>query len=149
MTRLLLVHEDLVILMESDLSPAALAAAIERGEWALPPSLAWPGVELKAVRLGRLVIATPLDFLPQSAGAPPPLPARPGPPVSLSDRQRLVLQGLADGQTHRQIAARLGVSERTVSQHAEALRRRFGTTSQMQTVLRAYALGLCKIKHPS
>jgi DNA-binding NarL/FixJ family response regulator len=97
------------------------------------------------VRLGRVVIVSPAEAPPgpRAASSPPPAGLK---PVRLSERQRQVLQGLADGLTHRQIAAQLHLSERTVDMHVAALKRRFGTPSRMQSVLRGVALGLCKIR---
>ena len=60
-----------------------------------------------------------------------------------------MLQGLADGLTNRQIAARLGLHKRTVDLHIAAIKGRFGTSSRMQSVLRGAALGLCKIRPES
>jgi DNA-binding CsgD family transcriptional regulator len=152
MTRLIYVDDELVILLETDLPPAALVEAIQANRWPLPPplaTLAGPGETgdarlrgLRAVRLGRLVIVSPVDA---HEGAPHPVLAGTT-PLELSPRQRQVLQGLADGLTTRQIAARLGLHERTVDLHIAAIKRRFGTNSRMQSVLRGAALGLCKIK---
>lgn len=146
MTRVLLVHDDLVILLESEFTPAALEVAVKCGTWAPPPQMGLEGLPLRAVRLGRVVIISPVE-----PGAPPSDSPNDGQPadcnlVRLSERQRQVLQGLADGLTHRQIAARLKLNERTVDLHVEAIKRRFGTRSRMQSVLRGATLGLCKIR---
>ena len=158
MTRVVFVDEELVILLETELPPAALVEAIEANRWPLPPTLAALTAAdgsgearlgalraLRAVRLGRLVILSPAEThegtaLPSLAGATP---------LDLSPRQRQVLQGLADGLTNKQIAARLGLHKRTVDLHIAAIKGRFGTSSRMQSVLRGAALGLCKIKPES
>ncbi len=145
MTRLLYVDENLVLVLESDLSAARVVEAVQSGQWQLPAALAAlldPAAQLQAVRLGRLVVIAPAEG---SAALPGPAPADAG-VVELSPRQREVLQGLADGLTHPQIAARLGLHPRTVDLHARQLQNRFGTHSRVQTVLRGLSLGFCKAK---
>ena len=152
MTRLIFVDDELVILLETDLPPAVLIEAIQANLWPLPPplaALAATGEQiadrlraLRAVRLGRLVILSPAETH-EGAALPPPAGTT---PLELSPRQRQVLQGLADGLTNRQIAARLGLHKRTVDLHIAAIKGRFGTSSRMQSVLRGAALGLCKIR---
>ncbi len=155
MTRLVFVDDELVILLETDLPPAALVEAIQANRWPLPPPLAAltavdgsgagrPTV-LRAVPLGRLVIISPAETH-EGASLPTPDGAT---PLNLSPRQRQVLQGLADGLTNKQIAAHLGLHKRTVDLHIAAIKGRFGTSSRMQSVLRGAALGLCKIKPES
>ena len=50
----------------------------------------------------------------------------PPPPVVLSDRQRSVLELLADGYTSQEVGERLGMSARTVKAHSDVLRRKLG-----------------------
>ena len=144
MTRVVFIDEELVILVESDLTPPALVEAIGRGGWILPAALAaalgQPAPRLRAVRQGRLVIVSPAEPH-EPAETPEGVPH-----LELSQRQRQVLQSLADGLTNKEIAARLKLHQRTVELHVAAIKRRFGTTSRMQSVLRGVALGLCKLK---
>jgi DNA-binding NarL/FixJ family response regulator len=147
MTRLVFIDETIVILLESDLPPAALVAAIQGGTW-LPPVQLAPFLQastpqLRVVRLQRLVIVSPADEPREPANRPAPDGF---PPLTLSPRQRQVLQGLADGLTNRQIGAQLGLHKRTIDMHIAAIKHRFGTTSAMQSVLRGVALGLCKVR---
>jgi len=145
MTRLVFINEELVILLEADLPPAELVEAIQNGIWRVPADLSAAlgsaAARLHAVRLGRLVIVSPLESR-ETAGSIPEGIA----PLALSTRQHQVLQDLADGLTTRQIAAHLRLHVNTVDLHIAAIKRRFGTTSRMQSVLRGVALGLCKIK---
>lgn len=152
MTRLVFVDEELVILLETDLAPAVLVEAIQGNHWPLPRPLAALApagssgeIRLRAVRLGRLVIISPAEAHEGAVLSPPEGTL----PLELSRRQRQVLQGLADGLTNKQIAARLKLHKRTVDLHIAAIKGRFGTSSRMQSVLRGAALGLCKIKPDS
>ena len=145
MTRLVFINEELVILLEASLAPAELVEAIQNGAWQLPADLSAAlgpdAPRLRVVRLGRLVIVSPVE--PRETSGPAPEGTT---PLPLSQRQHQVLQDLADGLTTRQIAAHLGLHARTVDLHIAAIKRRFGTNSRMQSVLRGVALGLCKIR---
>jgi DNA-binding NarL/FixJ family response regulator len=155
MTRLIFVDDELVILLETEQPATVVIEAIQAHRWPLPPPLAALAASgeqaearlraLRAVRLGRLVILSPAETH-EGAVLPPPAGTT---PLELSPRQRQVLQGLADGLTNRQIAARLGLHKRTVDLHIAAIKGRFGTSSRMQSVLRGAALGLCKIRPES
>jgi len=46
--------------------------------------------------------------------------------VQLTESQERVLFGVHEGLTHGQIAARLGIAERTVKAYIELLRKKFG-----------------------
>jgi DNA-binding NarL/FixJ family response regulator len=50
----------------------------------------------------------------------------PPPPVRLSERQRSVLELLADGLTSAEVGELLGMSPRTVKAHSDVLRRKLG-----------------------
>ena len=63
------------------------------------------------------------------------------PPV-LTRRQTQVLQAMAEGVTEREIARRLGISERTVQLHVANLCRAVGARSQFQMGLAAARIGL-------
>ena len=141
MTRLVFVDEDLVMVLDSDLPAAELVDLIQSGRWQVPaalqPAAAAP---LRAVKVGRLVLVSPAHPHDETL-LDPDLPV-----LTLSPRQHQVLQGLADGLTTKEIAVRLGLHVRTVDLHYEAIKRRFGTTSRMQSVLRGVALGLCRVR---
>lgn len=61
---------------------------------------------------------------------------------TLTRRERQVLDLVAEGLTSRQIAVRLGVSERTVETHVGSLYGKLGVRTRVQAVTRAAALGL-------
>ena len=66
-----------------------------------------------------------------------------GPPASpLSDREHQVLQLLANGQTNKEIAAGLFVSEATVKTHVENILRKLGVADRTQAVAEAFRRGL-------
>jgi DNA-binding CsgD family transcriptional regulator len=55
--------------------------------------------------------------------------------IQLSNRQRQVLQLVASGCSATEIAAILGISERTVRQHSDALRMKLGAARVRQLPL--------------
>lgn len=148
MTRLIFVNEELVIVLQEQLPAAMLVEAIQTGFWPLPAALAHflPAAQrgvpcLRAVSLGRLVIISPLEMAEVASSLPPGIPS-----FFLSPRQAQVLQCLADGLSTKQIASQLDLHDRTVDMHVAAIKRRFGTRTRMQAVLRGAALGLCKVR---
>ena len=60
----------------------------------------------------------------------------------LSDREREVLVLVADGMPNKQIARRLGISERTVKAHLTSIFQRIGVTDRTQAALWAERNGL-------
>lgn len=64
-----------------------------------------------------------------------------GLPRSLSTREREVLGWVAAGRKHSQIAATLGISERTVENHLRNIRQRLGVKTTSQAVQAAIRLG--------
>jgi pimeloyl-ACP methyl ester carboxylesterase/DNA-binding CsgD family transcriptional regulator len=56
---------------------------------------------------------------------------------ALSAREREVLASLADGLSNAKIAARLGISEKTVRNHASAVFEKLGVTSRAQAIVAA------------
>jgi DNA-binding NarL/FixJ family response regulator len=147
MTRVVFIDDTWVLLVESELNPPELVAAITAGSWKPPAALA--GVlgphtpRLRAVRLGRLVVVAPAAAPLEAhdpATAPEDLEAR-----HPSPRQIEILQGVADGLTNKEIAQRLGISESSIQRHLNIIQAKFGTHSRMQSVLRGVALGYCKL----
>lgn len=70
----------------------------------------------------------------------PPKASQPEPP--LSEREREVLEAIADGATNREIAARLFLSPHTVKEHTSALYRKLGARNRAEAVQRAQRIGL-------
>ena len=67
-----------------------------------------------------------------------------GPQVELTDRERQVLGLLADGLANKQIARRLGISEKTVKGHLTNLFQRIGVSDRTQAALWAERTGALK-----
>jgi DNA-binding NarL/FixJ family response regulator len=65
-----------------------------------------------------------------------------GEAVALSEREREVLQYLAYGKLNKEIAAELGISERTVKFHVSAILARLQVGNRTEAVTRAAQLGL-------
>lgn len=61
---------------------------------------------------------------------------------SLTPRERDVLEGLVDGLSNKEIAARLGLSPRTVEMHRTNLMRRAGAGSMSELLSLAYSAGI-------
>lgn len=60
----------------------------------------------------------------------------------LTARQRAVLAHMANGLTAKEIAAKLGISERSVRTHISGLYRRLGVHGRVPAVALAIELGL-------
>jgi len=70
-------------------------------------------------------------------------PAPDGP--LLSDRQVEILQSIADGETTKQVARSLGIAQKTVHNHLNAIYRRLDTQSLTHAVLSAVRLGIISL----
>ncbi|MDF1720891.1 MAG: response regulator transcription factor [Minwuia sp.] len=64
------------------------------------------------------------------------------PERSLSDRQRQVLQLMADGMSNNRIADALGIRESTVKNHVQAVLRALKASTRTQAVVTAFRQGL-------
>jgi DNA-binding NarL/FixJ family response regulator len=144
MTRLLFVINDSPQLMvDSPLPLDELITAINAGEWQFPAqTFNLPSTALHASRLGDLIIVAPVQPLEQVTP-----PANDVLTLGLSQRQRQVLEGIAEGLSSKQIAARLGVGVRTVEFHVATLKNRFGTSTRAQSVSDAISAGLYPSRH--
>ena len=60
----------------------------------------------------------------------------------LSPRQVEILQGIADGLSTKQVARELGITQKTVHNHLNAIYRRLDTQSLTHAVLSAVRLGI-------
>lgn len=61
--------------------------------------------------------------------------------TSLTDRQLMVLKGIAHGMTDGQIAHRLAIKQRTVNSHAGTILQRYGAANRAEAVRIGFHLG--------
>lgn len=66
-------------------------------------------------------------------------------PVNLSRREVQVLEGIAEGLGAEQLAPRLGVTPRTVSEYRKDLYRKLGVHNAGHAVARGYELGFLRL----
>lgn len=66
-------------------------------------------------------------------------------PPALTERERQVLELLARGQQNKEIAAALGISERTAKYHVRSLMEKLGAGNRTETVAVAAHHGLVKL----
>jgi len=64
----------------------------------------------------------------------------------LSPRQVEILQGIADGSSTKQVARDLGITQKTVHNHLNAIYRRLDTQSLTHAVLSAVRLGIIDLR---
>jgi len=70
-----------------------------------------------------------------------PASVRSDEPLSLTDREREVLQAVARGERSKEIAAQLGVTERTVKAHLTAIYNKLGVDSRAAAIAAAAQRG--------
>jgi len=63
----------------------------------------------------------------------------------LSDRQTEILQSIADGYSTKQVARELGITQKTVHNHLNAIYRRLDTQSLTHAVISAVKLGIIEL----
>ncbi len=63
----------------------------------------------------------------------------------LSDRQTEILQSIADGFSTKQVARELGITQKTVHNHLNAIYRRLDTQSLTHAVISAVKLGIIEL----
>jgi DNA-binding NarL/FixJ family response regulator len=127
------------IVMSGTDDPALVRASLARGAVAFvhksvnPTDL--PGVIRQAIE-GNVVF-------PNGDGSPG-TPSRPD--GDLTTREAEILRAVAEGQSNKQIAERLWLSDQTVKYHLTNIYRKFGVSSRTEAVRRAYERGL--VAHP-
>ena len=58
-------------------------------------------------------------------------------PITLTDRERIILQGIARGMTSPQIAAELSLSPETIKWHRKRLLTKFSAATSAEMILKA------------
>jgi DNA-binding NarL/FixJ family response regulator len=112
---------------DEDVARAALAAGAA-------------GLVLKEAPLADLVRA--LDAVERGQSYVDPGVMRAQPASALTARELAVLELIADGLSHEQIGARLGIGTETVRTHGKKASARLGATTRTQAVATALRLGL-------
>ncbi len=92
---------------------------------------------LERVQAGEEVLSPRLAAMMLETAA-----AEPDPDGILSDRQREILQMIANGLSTKQAARELGITQKTVHNHLNATYRRLDTQSLTHAVLSAVRLGI-------
>lgn len=95
---------------------------------------------LRAVVSGQTVIAPGVAARMLQGVAGPPASAAPFP--ELTGREREVLERIARGWSNAAIAASLGLSTKTVSNHISALFAKLGVATRSEAIVRAHRRGL-------
>jgi NarL family two-component system response regulator YdfI len=95
---------------------------------------------LQAGTIERLLLA-----LPSAAAAMPP--ARHSSPFDLTEREREVLAGVARGERNKEIAARLGLTRRTIDTYLSTIFMKLGVDSRASAVAVALEHGLLPRQH--
>ena len=151
MTHLLVLPgNDNMFLLDVDMPPKDILKAANYENGQLPSPLGTllthlaPGAEnppLCAFQHGSLVVVTAQDshaaIIPQSE-----IPEN----VHLSRRQQQVLDLLVAGCTLKEVAFELGIKPSTVRMHLAHIKDRLKTETLAQTVGRAVAFGLCRVR---
>jgi DNA-binding NarL/FixJ family response regulator len=60
----------------------------------------------------------------------------------LSAREVQVLEGIVRGERDREMAARLGIAEKTVKKYTAMVRKKLGVRSRTEAAMQAVALGI-------
>jgi DNA-binding NarL/FixJ family response regulator len=108
------------------MSPAAARAAGASG-------FVSKDLEARDVAAAVRMVGLGMTMFPPKSDQPAPL---------LTEREREVLEAIADGATNREIAARLYLSPHTVKEHTSALYRKLSARNRAEAVQRAQRIGL-------
>ena len=109
---------------------------------------------IRAVALGDAVVApaltrrlldTFLEHVPDPEGADGPNDPR---VAGLTEREREVLQAVAEGLTNTEIAGRLVLSESTIKTHVSRVLAKTGARDRVHAVIIAYEAGLVRADRP-
>ncbi|HPH97651.1 MAG TPA: LuxR C-terminal-related transcriptional regulator [Anaerolineaceae bacterium] len=118
MTQMFLIMQSYTLILQEDMPPGMLAAALRAGQIALPVQLEGP---LLVHEQAGVVVASPCLEQPPR-------------PRALSQREQQVMAGLRDGLTAKEMARKLCLSDRTVRQYIAQLKERFGAQTLAQLV---------------
>lgn len=130
-------------------SPEQLIEAVQvvaRGDALLSPDVTRKVIQAAAAR-GAMATTDAATAAPTASGAVATSgPVHPVPPelASLTDREREVLELLAEGRSNAEIAARLWVGEATVKTHVSKVLQKLGLRDRVHAVVYAYEHGVVR-----
>jgi DNA-binding NarL/FixJ family response regulator len=136
-----------IVVLSASADQRDISSALNMGAMGYIPKLAPREVMLRALRL---VLAGGVYVPPQAIGVPP-FPGAPPPAVTppksidelrLTDRQRQVLQLIAQGKPNKIIARELQIAEPTVKAHVTEVLRALKASSRAQAMVTARRFGL-------
>ncbi len=136
-----------VIILSASEDPADVRRALEEGALGYIPKSASPEAMVAAVRQVMAgEIAAPAALLQaallQRDDPPTPLASATLAIAKLTARQREVLAALAQGLSNKEIAHRLGLSDKTVKVHVGAILAALGVSNRTRAAAAALAAGL-------
>ena len=127
-----------VALMDHTLNPKQMRDALRVGAAGFLPYSMSSDALLSALRL----MASGEIYIPVTSADNAQLAKPDAKDEFLSSREREVLDGLLSGQSNRQIADRIGLSEVTIKYHLKSLRSKLGARNRTHAALRAIELGI-------
>jgi len=134
MTHVFLCDETGAYLFVEDPTPIQeLKNDILHGTWS--PSIPLPSTRINATARGELLIV-----VPDASPGRKPVTVVP----RITARELQVLEGLTEGQSYKQMAAKYQISPRTVRDRVDRLKIKLNANSPIQVVAKAVALGLIK-----
>ena len=122
-------------------SPEQLIEAVQvvaRGDALLSPDVTRRVIEAVAASAGRLPAPAP------APAAATPASTRPDELATLTDREREVLELLAEGISNAEIAQRMWVGEATVKTHVSKVLMKLGLRDRVHAVVYAYEHGVVR-----
>lgn len=139
-----------VIILSMHANEAFVLDALRHGAAGYVPKDAGPAEVIEAVRevsAGRRYLSRGLSERAIEAYAQKAQAAPTDPYESLTTREREVLQLAAESSSTTEIAARLGISPRTVETHRENLMRKLGLQSQTDLIRYALRRGILPLEN--
>ncbi len=137
-----------IVVLSASADQRDIASALNMGAMGYIPKMVPREVMLRALRLvlaGGIYVPPQAIGVPQFPGAPPQASITPPKSVDelrLTDRQRQVLQLIAQGKPNKVIARELQIAEPTVKAHVTEVLRALKASSRAQAMVTARRFGL-------
>lgn len=133
-----------IVLMSGMVTHDVIQRAFEMGIRGFVHKSMAPASLLNAIRfmaLGERFV--PVDVLTSVPGQIAPVSTRDSGGARLTPRETEVMRALCNGQTNKEIARDLHLTEPTVKLHVKTLYRRLGVSNRTQAAMVARSLGMC------